>query len=261
MTKDGEVARTVVDTDGTGSVQLKPAQVHKLYLTSANEIAQAISRGAWKPGDKLPPERELARMLDVSRSTLRQALAALEALSVIRIRAGVGAFIQEEALEIIEDELVSELVAEGDPMMLVEARLCIEPGMALLAAENHEVDDLVQLKHALEQMDRFQDWEGGVRPVDFIQADIDFHMSIAVASKNAVLIRLYEQLVDQMRHRVWIKAAVPVIEKRAASYQEDHTRICEAIQQRQEAKARQLMREHLRGIQTNLRSLSSITGD
>lgn len=250
---------TLGDMEGDSRLRrtpLQPVEPRKLYLSAASQIAEAISRGRWNPGDKLPPERELAEMLHISRSSLRQALAALEAIAVIHRKAGVGTFVQDGALEAISQEIVSELVTKGDPLMLVEARWSLEPSVAQLAAKNRDSGDIAVLERALRLMDRFDN--ESTSPAEFIDADIEFHLSIANASHNPILIHLFEEIADQLRHRIWLIAALPVVAKRANQYQVHHYSIYEAIRNQQTVKAQHLMADHLQSIADNLRSISAI---
>lgn len=238
---------------------LQPIETHRLYLSAASQIAEAISRGRWNPGDKLPSERELAKIFNISRSSVRQALTALEAIGVIRKRAGIGSFIEDDALEIIAQEIVTELVTEGDPLMVVEARQILEPELAKLAARRREPEDLAQMEAALQIMEAFD--HGTMTPADFVSADIGFHSSVAQASHNPLLIRLFEEVADRMHHRVWLTAAYPVVARRAAAYEEHHRKIYEAIVKKQPGNARRMMEEHLRTIAENLVSISSISDE
>ena len=236
---------------------LQPLQAQKLYLSAAYQIAQAISQGRWDPGDKLPPERELAEMLNVSRTTVRQAMAALEALTVIQIRSGVGAFIKPEALKVIAEEIVSEMVTLGDPLLLVDARAILEPGIAGLAAQNREAPDLAHLERYVQGMDAIN--TGGISPREFIDADIEFHMAIGAATHNPPAIMLVMELVRWMRQRVWLTGAYLIVSKRGPQYQADHRAILAAITQQDSEAAKSQMAEHLAGIAANLRSFSQIS--
>lgn len=237
--------------------QLKPIEPPKLYLIAASQIAEAIRGGRWNPYDKLPSERELAQIFNISRSSVRQALTALEAVGVIHKKVGVGSFVTENALEVISQEIISELVSEGDPLLLVEARQVLEPGIAKLAAQYRENEDLVRIESALARMDQFSD--ESISPADFVDADIDFHLSIALASRNPLLIRLFEEVIDRMRQRVWLKAAFPIVAKRASQYQAQHHSIYEAISNKEATRAQKVMADHLRKIRANLISFSAIS--
>jgi GntR family transcriptional regulator, transcriptional repressor for pyruvate dehydrogenase complex len=237
--------------------QLQPIETSKLYLMAVSQIAEAISRGRWNPGDRLPPERELCRLFDISRSSVRQALTALEAVGVIQKKAGVGSFVREGALEVISQEIITELVTEGDPIMVVEARRCIEPGIAQVAALNRKNEDLVRLEDVLKLMERF-----GQPPIsapEYVDADIDFHGFIALATHNPLIIRLFEQIADRMRQRVWLTAAFPVVDRRAAQYQVHHRALFEAIRDQEPTRARRIASAHLQNIDANLLSISAIT--
>jgi len=241
----------------TRKAALQPLQAQKLYLNAADKIAKAIYNGQWKSGDKLPSERELSNALEVSRTTIRQSMAALEALSVIRIKAGVGAFVQEKALEIIASELISEMVAQGDPMMMVEARRTIEPGIARLAALNRTEKDLSHLEMILQEMEQNQILD--VNEQGYINADIRFHLTIAIASHNPILQTYIEDLTERMQHRVWLSAAGPIVRKRARQYQGQHLQLFEAIRNKDARVVKRIMTWHLSNIANNLKSYSRIS--
>ena len=236
---------------------LQPLKAQKLYLNAAERVAEAIFKGQWKPGDKLPSERDLALALEVSRSTIRQSLAALEALSVIRIKQGVGAFVLEGALEMIASELVAEMVTEGDPLMLVEARRTIEPGVALLAALNRTDEDLSKLEKILHEMEWNQ--HEAVNEKGFVNADIKYHFAIAIASHNPILHTYLEDLTERMQHRVWLTAAWPIVRKRARQYQDQHNQLFEAIKNKDAQDAQRIMSRHLSLVTDNLKSYSLIS--
>jgi len=258
MEKSGSI-RKIIQSHASNHSTLKPIEATNVHLMAVSQIAEAINRGEWNAGDKLPSERELTDILGISRSSVRQALTALEAVGVIRKRAGVGSFVQDQALEIISQEIVAELVTEGDPLMLLEARQILEPELAGLAAVRCTDEDLQRMRTRLQEMDKFGLVE--FSPSRFIESDIDFHLAIAAASHNPLLMRLFEEIADQMGHRVWLQAALPVVLRRATEYESHHQKIFAAIEAREDKKARQMMVTHLQGIRDNLRSISAITSE
>lgn len=251
------VIREIIQSHASNHSMLKPIEATNVHLIAASQIAEAIDRGEWNAGDRLPAERELAEILGISRSSLRQALTALEAVGIIRKKAGVGSFVQDGALEIISQEIVAELVTEGDPLMLVEARQMLEPDLARLAALRRTEEDLERMRGQLAEMDRLE--LHSFSPERFVEADIEFHLAIAAAAHNPLLVRLFAEVADQMGHRVWLQAALPVVLRRAPEYEAHHEKIFEAIEARDGKKARQTMVMHLQSIHDNLRSFSAIT--
>lgn len=251
------IIQEIIQSHESNHSTLKPIEATSVHLIAASQIAEAINRGEWNPGDKLPAERELAEILGISRSSLRQALTALEAVGVIRKRAGVGSFVQDKALEIISQEIVAELVTEGDPLMLLEARQMLEPELARIAATRRTEEDLRRMERHIKEMDQ----AGFVvfSPSRFVEADIDFHVAIATAAHNPVLKRLFEEVADQMRHRVWLQAALPVVLRRATEYETHHHEIFAAIEAGEGKRAQRMMVAHLQTIHDNLRSFSAIT--
>lgn len=253
------IIREIIQSHASNHSTLKPIEATNVHLIAASQIAEAINRGEWSAGDKLPAERELAEIMGISRSSLRQALTALEAVGVIRKKAGVGSFVQDGALQIIAEEIVAELVTEGDPLMLLEARQLLEPELARLAATRRTDDDLVRMRTYMTEMDRFDMLTFSAE--HFVEADIEFHLAIAAAAHNPLLLKLFSEVADQMGHRVWLQAALPVVLRRAPEYESHHVYIFEAIKAGDARNARQAMVNHLQSIQDNLRSFSAITTD
>lgn len=251
------IIREIIQSHASNHSTLRPIEATGVHLVAASQISEAINRGEWNAGDKLPSERELAEILGISRSSLRQALTALEAIGVIRKKAGVGSFVQDEALEIISQEIVAELVMEGDPLMLLEARQILEPELAGLAATRRSAEDLQLMRTYIKQMDRFAGAD--FSPSEFVEADINFHVAISAAARNPLLKRLFAEIANQMGHRVWLQAALPVVLRRAEEYESHHQRIFAAIEAGDVKKARKMMVMHLGSIHDNLRSFSAIT--
>ena len=111
----------------------------------------------------------------------------------------------------------------------------------------------------LNEMDQFEHPE--LSAAEYVDADIDFHLFIAHATHNPLLIRLYREVSEQMRQRVWLTAAHPVVERRASQYQGQHREVFEAIRNGEATTARRLMRAHLLSIRANLQSISEITSE
>ncbi|MFF4754668.1 FadR/GntR family transcriptional regulator [Streptomyces sp. NPDC002514] len=146
-------------------------------------IEMLISRGSLAPGTKLPPERELAQALKVSRGSLREAMHELEAKRVVERKPGRGTVVLEAPSHV---QSLYEEMSESDRTLrdVAELRETIEPKFAQLAAERATRATLYALEQVLEQTGR------DVPPDESLRADISFHMLLAQASQNPLMVAL-----------------------------------------------------------------------
>jgi DNA-binding FadR family transcriptional regulator len=166
------------------AVQLAPMSVPKASDVLADELRERILRGEFPEGTALPPERELVTQTGMSRATVREALRILEVQGLVRIKTGRagGAFIQRLGEESIASSV--DLLIRGRNIRLAalhETREAIEPSCARLAALNRTDDDLAALDRANESIAR----DGSLG--EFLQANVDWHVAVAVASHNELL--------------------------------------------------------------------------
>jgi DNA-binding FadR family transcriptional regulator len=165
----------------------KQAEPRRLYHQVADQIRNVIESGRFEPGMRLPPERELAVQLGVSRPSLREALLALEIEGRVEIRMGSGVYVCA-----LPTSNAAETPAMGEsPSELMHARSMIEGSIVTLAAARATRQGLDRLKACLDAM-RF-DVGRGQAPVE---ADRRFHVSVAEMTGNSVLIRLVGELFD-----------------------------------------------------------------
>lgn len=163
----------------------RPVQSTKLVDDVVNQIQHRISTGLISPGDKLPPEPELMSLFNVGRSTIREAVRVLVHAGLLEKKQGFGTFLKSSP--IIQEPLTHRL-HRAELIEVFEARKMIELEISRLAAQRRNDTDLSNMREhlntrstALEQNDR----EG------YVKSDIEFHMAIAIASKNSVIIDLY----------------------------------------------------------------------
>jgi GntR family transcriptional repressor for pyruvate dehydrogenase complex len=168
---------TVVD------VQIEPVRRETVMDMVARKIEQLVRCGELKAGDRLPPEPQLAQRLDVSRSSLREALKGLMYLGLIKSRAGDGTYIQSSLTRVLNQHFQwMILLNEVKHLEIYELRKIIEPQVAALAAKRATRDDIERLKEALDGMSR------GCRNREVFQKfDIQFHEAFAQASGNAAI--------------------------------------------------------------------------
>lgn len=167
------------------AVQLTPMQVPKASDVLADDLRERILRGDFPEGTALPPERELVTQTRMSRTTVREALRILEVQGLIRIKTGRsgGAFVQKPGGESVASSV--SLVIRGQQIRiaaLLETREAIEPVCAQLAAKYRTDQDLERLEEASVAIA-----EESASLTDFLQANVDWHVAVAVASHNELL--------------------------------------------------------------------------
>lgn len=203
------------------------------------EILARIGQGTYRAGGKLPPEREMAFELNVSRITLRQAIASLRHLGIIESRHGSGNYVRTLTRSKLPAGLRQEMLGFGSDGLadIVEARTGLETLIVRLAARNRGRSDVAALRRDLEDMRRHQD-----DLARFTVADMRFHQTLSVASRNRILAMLMASIAEQQRYSMLLTAygkgeqAVTV---------RDHERIYRAVAKGAEAEALRAMKVHL----------------
>lgn len=208
------------------------------------EIRAAIERGELKPGDQLPPERELAASLGVSRLAMREGLKVLGAMGLVEARQGEGTFVSVPTTERLLDPLVVQLLQAAEFHQLNEARSAIEVEMAGLAARRSSAVQRARMAECLEMMEQCI-----AAGEPHLSADVTFHQTIAEASGNPLLARMYGNIIDLVHHLVERTQQVPGSGDKALRY---HAMVYKAIAARDENAARKAMHEHLREVQKDL---------
>lgn len=163
----------------------------RLYELLAERIVDHIERAGLHPGDRLPAERQLAEQFGVSRTSVSQALVALEVKGVVEVRHGGGVFLIDPPAPQGLDRLLQRAERLGDILAVREALEC---KIAELAAVHCRDEDRVVISRALEQMD-----SDIVRGGTGAAADAAFHRAITVASRNSIML----DLMDAVSDRVW----------------------------------------------------------
>ncbi|HEU4661648.1 MAG TPA: FCD domain-containing protein [Pseudolabrys sp.] len=208
------------------------AQVRRFVLNAIEE--EQLPEGA-----KLPTERSLVERLNVSRSAVRNALAALETEGRIRRRVGSGTFVALQNGHANN----SQNVPEFSPRQLIEARIAVEPQIASLAAINATKVDFERLEECARAYHRAD------TVIDFDIADATFHATIARATNNPLIIRIYQEITIAQTAADWggLRHRFLTSSRRIASRVE-HDKILEALRMRDSAKAIEAVRFHLHEI-------------
>jgi DNA-binding FadR family transcriptional regulator len=222
----------------------EPVQPATTLEETVERLGTAIRLGLLGPGDRLPPERELAEQLGIARSTLRQALTSLtESGHLVALRGRGGGTFVSDAPPLAESSRVE--LGGGHWRELLDYRIAVEVGAAVLAAERATPDDLAPLRRHVETM-RTPDF-----PV-YRRADVFFHLGIAEASRSARLVAAMTEVQGKMSELIaHIAHPAPVL----ARSNEQHAALVTALEHRDGSGAAQLMREHLKGTEQVLAGL------
>ncbi|HEY9392054.1 MAG TPA: FadR/GntR family transcriptional regulator [Mycobacteriales bacterium] len=164
------------------------------------KIRDLIADGTLSPGDRLPPEQELATQLGISRSSLREAVKALSQARVLDVRRGDGTYVTSLEPELLMSGLsfVIDLMQDQTLIEVFEVRKLLEPAATALAARMISDDQIAELSTSLEQMRQAH------TPEDLVVRDIEFHNQVVAATGNATLCSLVDAVsVRSLRARIW----------------------------------------------------------
>ena len=218
----------------------------------ADRLLSLIREQQLKPGDRLPPERDLSTIMGVSRATVREALRSLATMNVIELRHGSGTYVTslEPQLLVEHFDLVFSL-NDNSFLDLVEARKNIEPGATALAALRKTSDEITALEDILQRS-----WQiMREQPSEFPKLDIEFHVKVAECSKNALLSRIMQavtRLGIASSERTAITRGGYSLQRIERAIQK-HQEIFNAIKAGDAELARQHLIEHLRQVEATLR--------
>ena len=234
----------VADTSNPRSrsaIRLSPVDVPKASDVLADKLRERILTGELAEGDPLPAERELVKQTQMSRATVREALRILEVQNLVRVKAGRagGAFVQRPTTKSMANSV--SMLIRGRRIKLVdlmETREALEPFCAELAARNRTDEDLAELDRANEAI---ADPEAVLG--QFLQANLDWHVGVAVASHNELLIGLMSALSQAIyagtENAAFVDTEVRVVASQA------HRAITSAIRDRDATAAGRRMRRHV----------------
>lgn len=225
----------------------KTVQSLRLYEQIVQQIEESVLKGALKTGDQLPAERELALQFGVSRTAVREAVKVLREKGLVEAYSGRGTFITNGTSQAIRQSL-DLMIKIGQPegsAQLVEVREILEPEIAALAATRVGEQHLAAMREAIAVMDRSRQDANA-----FIEADLDFHLALAEAAANPLILSLIDSIVGLLREQ---RTGIFCVEGGPERGQFHHKRILEAIEQRDPEKARAAMRAHLQQVREDSR--------
>jgi GntR family transcriptional regulator, transcriptional repressor for pyruvate dehydrogenase complex len=225
----------------------KTVQTSRLYEQIVQQIEESITSGELKEGNQLPAERELAQQFGVSRTAVREAVKTLREKGLVEAYPGRGTFITNGSARSIQqtlDRMIRSGQAEGT-VHLTEVREILEPEIAALAAQRVDEEMLFAMREAIAVMDAARkDSEA------FIEGDLDFHLALAEAAANPLILSLIDSIVGLLREQ---RTRTYFVEGGPERGQYHHRRILEAIEHRDAVGAREAMRAHLLQVREDSR--------
>jgi GntR family transcriptional repressor for pyruvate dehydrogenase complex len=226
----------------------KAIQSSRLYEQIVQQIEESIRKGELSEGSQLPAERDLATQFGVSRTAVREAIKALQEKGLVDAFPGRGTFVTNGTSNSMRRSL-DRIIKSDEPDgwgYLVEVREILEPEIAALAAQRAEDQDIATMQEAVNVMDQTgQDAEA------FIEADLDFHLALAEAAANPIVLSLIDSIVGLLREQ---RLRIFRIGGGPERGQHHHKRILDAIKRHDAPGARAAMQAHLCQVREDSRN-------
>lgn len=214
---------------------------NKVYEEVAEQIERLILKNL-RPGDKLPSERELAELLRVSRSSVRDAIRGLELRGLVEPRQGTGTIVRETSTESLPNPFVNALKRRRERVSeLLDFRKMLEPPLAARAAVRASPDDISEMEEILHRQEE-KLVQGGAA----VAEDAEFHYNIALASGNSVVLKVLDLLMDLLRDT---RERSLQVEGRPQKSLAGHRRILAAIKRHDAEGAKSAMRRHIEDVE------------
>ena len=230
------------------SPKFQPIKQKKISTKIAEQIKTLINNGDLKPGDALPPERELVKVFNVSRASLREALNALAGMGFLEISQKHRTIVKSLASGRLTDPLHHLLKEDFQTVFeLIEVRKAIESWSAYHAAIRATADDIASLEKSLESM--LIKTEQGISP---LEDDANFHLAISEATHNKIQTHLMFSIYDILKES--LGKYYENVEMREV-YQQ-HCKVVDAIKKKDSALASRRMHEHLDYVITSVKDLA-----
>lgn len=213
----------------------------KLRESVAETLAEWIASARYPIHSRLPAERDLVKMLGVSRGTLRDALEQLESEGIVWRQVGIGTYVGSRPASIVgslQALSVSTTLAE-----ILEARLSFEPIVARFAAVRAQSPELAMMSNYLAAGSEAQNWG------DWEKWDELFHRAVTEASGNGILIKTIDQIFRIKTHARWTVRTTPEFDPRLVGrYSQEHEKVFDAIKSRDPDLAEQAMKAHIKAL-------------
>ena len=218
-------------------MDINPINTKKIYQYIIEQFVDMIKEGKLKSGERLPPERTLAEMFNVSRTTIREAIKSLASNNIVEIVRGKGTFVAEKP-GLVNDPLGVNFIRDKNVIIsLFETRLLIEPKVAYLAAQRATAEDITKLEKLLISMEEVIASKENHRDID-----IEFHTNIAKATQNPIIERIIPIIIESITEGYFETVNVPGSAHKALQY---HYKIFRAIKAKDPYGAEKAMKDHL----------------
>jgi GntR family transcriptional repressor for pyruvate dehydrogenase complex len=220
----------------------RAVKTSRLFEQIVKQVEDSILKGQLKPGDQLPAERDLAQSFGVSRTAVREAVKTLREKGLVEAYSGRGTFVTTGTSQAIRHslDLMIRINQQEGSANLAELRLVLEPEIAGLAALRIEDQLLSTMRDAVAVMDRnLRD------PEAYVEADLDFHLALAEAAGNPLILSLLDSIVGLLREQ---RSRIFNVEGGPERGQFHHKRILAAIEERDVEAVREAMRAHLQQV-------------
>lgn len=228
------------------SWSLSPDSRRPLPELIEQKLREQIIGGTLKAGDRLPTEPELARKLDVARSSLRTALQRLQLQGIVEVRRGLGWYVRRTDLAAVEDHLEGKLATrQFSQTDLLEVRIALETTAASLAAVragDGELDELAKLNRRYQRA-QVEDTQ------EVIESDEEFHSALIRASHNELLENMYQTLVPGLQDCKRHTNTTREVHNRSAN---EHEQVIWFLRRHDEVGAKSAMTTHLLGLYDDL---------
>jgi len=232
------------------NVDIAPVKSTRIYEEIIRQVKQMITEGRLKSGDRLPPERDLAEKFLVSRTSVREALRALESLGLLEIRPGEGTFVREISVETLVEPLALVMLSQREAVSeLFEARRLLEPALAALAAVRATPEEIGEMERILE--DQAKEIASGRTG---LAQDAQFHAAIGAAAHNRAITRLAHGIMDLLTQSREESLNTPGRPQRS---HQNHRQILKAIRERNARAAEQAMIQHLETVEKLVRGVTA----
>ncbi|MEH7017637.1 MULTISPECIES: FadR/GntR family transcriptional regulator [Bacillus] len=219
-----------------------------MYEEVSEAILAMIKNGTLKPGDKLLPVHQLAEQFQVGRSAVREALSALRAMGLIEMKQGEGTYVRNfDASSLTTSLSTTLLMKQEDIVNLLEVRKVLEVGAVRAATVKRTEENLHNMQHWLDEMQKsIGDEDGGE------QADFRFHMAIAEASHNNILLELMNHVSEMIAEAIGETRRIILYGEQTTAERllEEHRKIYEAVLENDIEAAQQAMQDHLTNVES-----------
>lgn len=229
-------------------LEYKSIKPKKIYEEVSEAILAMIKNGTLKPGDKLLPVHQLAEQFQVGRSAVREALSALRAMGLIEMKQGEGTYVRNfDASSLTTSLNATLLMKQEDIVNLLEVRKVLEVGAVRAAAVKRTEENLHNMQHWLDEMQKSIGNEDGGE-----QADFRFHMAIAEASHNNILLELMNHVSEMIAEAIGETRRIILYGEQTTAERllEEHRKIYEAVLENDIEAAQQAMQDHLTNVES-----------